>query len=684
MSHTRDDFDDDDEEMASMRKSQQYSQAMGKLAAARRVQQERRQIEDEIASSITRQARENASRGDSDSDERGSSSTKQGLLAEFRSRNPLTTQGDENEDDIMRSQLPISFGGAKYQKPQSSSAQKGKIQGPTLKFGKIGSTVKPSSDDEDDEDEQPQVTFSSTHAPRQQSAVIVGPPRPSFLPKAKDEDTTATISLIENATPANDDELVGPPRPQAGGSSSSESSEDKDFVGPPRPQPGESSEEESDEDDGDGENDGNDKEPTKDDGQYFQQRKDVVVQKAKFFGDDEEVAEQDVENDQPKPIPIVNEAIIHCHSKAVSALALDPSGSRLVTGSYDYEMKLFDFNGMDQRLRPFRSLEPSSGYQIIDLDYSSSGDRILVTLGSAQPVIYDRDGFRLAEFVKGDQYLYDMGQTKGHVATVVSGRWHPVEHDTILTASKDATVRIWDANNERKHLQLMRVNNSSGLKSSVSTASWAKNGSLAICGTDDGSIQAWPKLGPYNKTTYNLNRGHQGPITSIKSSKDGNTIITRGSDHTLKVWDLRRFKTPMASFDDLNNDYDMTDCAFSPDDRLILTGTSVKKRDGSGLLVFFDKLTLKKTNQYGVSEGASVMRVLWHPHINQIIATTSKGQAHVYYDPLLSKNGAKLCAERKPRKIDPSDDIQELLRPIVIPHAILKPETRQEHFHHPK
>jgi len=36
-----------------------------------------------------------------------------------------------------------------------------------------------------------------------------------------------------------------------------------------------------------------------------------------------------------------------------------------------------------------------------------------------------------------------------------------------------------------------------------------------------------------------------------------------------------------------------TDCIFSPDDRLVITGTSVKKGDGVGKLVFLDRQTLK-------------------------------------------------------------------------------------------
>ena len=42
----------------------------------------------------------------------------------------------------------------------------------------------------------------------------------------------------------------------------------------------------------------------------------------------------------------------------VSALALDVSGARLVTGGYDYDVKLWDFAGMDASLQSFRKCTP--------------------------------------------------------------------------------------------------------------------------------------------------------------------------------------------------------------------------------------------------------------------------------------------------------------------------------------
>lgn len=49
-----------------------------------------------------------------------------------------------------------------------------------------------------------------------------------------------------------------------------------------------------------------------------------------------------------KKIPISHEANFTGHTKAVTALSIDGSGTRVVTGSLDYNVKIYDFGGMDR------------------------------------------------------------------------------------------------------------------------------------------------------------------------------------------------------------------------------------------------------------------------------------------------------------------------------------------------
>lgn len=44
-----------------------------------------------------------------------------------------------------------------------------------------------------------------------------------------------------------------------------------------------------------------------------------------------------------------------------------------------------------------------------------------------------------------------------------------------------------------------------------------------------------------------------------------------------------------------------TDCCFSPDDKLLLTGTSVRKDEGNGKLMFFERQSLQKVYEIEVA-----------------------------------------------------------------------------------
>eukprot|EP01027_Heterolobosea_sp_BB2_P016737 GEZU01023785.1.p1 GENE.GEZU01023785.1~~GEZU01023785.1.p1 ORF type:complete len:461 (+),score=97.33 GEZU01023785.1:441-1823(+) len=339
-------------------------------------------------------------------------------------------------------------------------------------------------------------------------------------------------------------------------------------------------------------------------------------------------------------------------------------------------VKFWDFAGMDRSLRSFREIEPYSGYPINHLSYSPTGDQFAVAPDGPKAKIYTRDGFQVIEFVKGDQYLSDMTNTKGHVAPITGLMWHPTDKNLILTSSSDSTVRIWDVNTcDKKQKTVIKAKSARGTKTSITASAYNPDATLIGAACADGSIQIWKESGPYIRPHIHINDAHpDGSDTScIRFSGDGYSFITRSSDDTLKVWDLRQTSQPAAVFGDLLNFIPQTDCIFSPDDKFIVTGTNVKKNQGSGLLVFIEKKTMQKVAQIGVSEG-SVVRLLWHPKINQIIVGSADTKAHIFYDPEKSKQGALLCVTRQRRKIDPSDLV---IQPVIItPHAL--PMFREE------
>uniref|UniRef100_A0A8B9N988 WD repeat-containing protein 70 n=1 Tax=Accipiter nisus TaxID=211598 RepID=A0A8B9N988_9AVES len=194
-----------------------------------------------------------------------------------------------------------------------------------------------------------------------------------------------------------------------------------------------------------------------------------------------------------KKIPDSHEITLQHGTKTVSALGLDPSGARLITGGYDYDVKFWDFAGMDASLQAFRSLQPCECHQIKSLQYSSTGDVILVVSGNSQAKVLDRDGFPVMECIKGDQYIVDMTNTKGHTAMLNSGCWHPKIKEEFLTCSNDGTVRTWDVNNEKKHKSVFKPRSVQGKRVIPTTCTYSRDGKLIAAGCQDGSIQIWDR-----------------------------------------------------------------------------------------------------------------------------------------------------------------------------------------------
>ena len=62
----------------------------------------------------------------------------------------------------------------------------------------------------------------------------------------------------------------------------------------------------------------------------------------------------------------------------VTSIDVDHSGSRLLAGSRDYGLRMFDFNGMKSDMRSFRRIEPSDGHPVHSVSLSPTGQHHLV------------------------------------------------------------------------------------------------------------------------------------------------------------------------------------------------------------------------------------------------------------------------------------------------------------------
>ncbi|XP_070562927.1 WD repeat-containing protein 70-like [Ptychodera flava] len=396
--------------------------------------------------------------------------------------------------------------------------------------------------------------------------------------------------------------------------------------------------------------------------------KQSTAQRKEDSDEDDDSDDDDDELRLEKKIPATHEITLDHGDKTISALGIDPAGARLATGSFDFDVKFWDFAAMDVTLRSFRTFRPCECHQIKTTQFSNTGDMVLIVAGNAQAKVVDRDGFELMECVKGDQYIVDMAKTKGHTGMLHGGCWNPKAKE-FCTCSDDGTVRVWDPNINKQE-KVIKFRSITGRKTVPTACTYSRDGKLIAAGCQDGSLQVWDirrqtMVSPVYKTpTAHVN----GTETScVCFSYDNKTLASRGGDDTLKLWDIRNFKRPLGVEQGLTNYYSMTECIFSPDDRMVITGTSVKKNEGQGKLVFYSRDTLEKVAILPVAE-SSVVRCLWHPKLNQIMVGCGNGETKVYYNPEKSHNGALLCATKKKRKAQQIEFVVN--QHIITPHSL--------------
>ena len=381
--------------------------------------------------------------------------------------------------------------------------------------------------------------------------------------------------------------------------------------------------------------------------------------------------DDDSDDSEEDEFPVSHELVIKTHDRAVTTIALDASGTRLITGSNDCTIKLHDLSALTpSTIRAFKTVDPfatkasqaaesHSIHQILHGPHSSA--HFLCITATSQARLFSRDGDLQSEFVKGDMYLRDKHNTKGHTSEITSAAWHPTNRDRFATAGTDSTVRIWDVNKRFKQEEVIvhksRAAGSAGMTrmTAIAWGAAADGGSsMLVSAALDGSLVLWGGEGPYHRPTAEVRDAHERDTwtSGIDISADGRLVITRGGDNTIKLWDTRKFKTPLntTSHTSTSSQYPTSNIKFAPNSASVITGSE------TGHLHILNPATLRPELVTPVTPGSPLITVTWHAKLNQIFTGSANGQTTILFNPTMSTAGALTVLSKAPKRRHLDDD----------------------------
>jgi hypothetical protein len=105
----------------------------------------------------------------------------------------------------------------------------------------------------------------------------------------------------------------------------------------------------------------------------------------------------------------------------------------------------------------------------------------------------------------------------------------------ILTASRDYTARLWDAETGKQIGEPL-----AGHRDTVSSAAFSPDGKRIVTASYDNTARLWDA--ETGKPIGEPLKGHTGPVLSAAFSPDGKRIVTAGRDGTARLWDAETGK----------------------------------------------------------------------------------------------------------------------------------------------